>query len=175
MDAKNYEFIESLPTGQPITIRAIRPEDSALILEAFPELDQNSLYMRFFRRVSSITDQQLKLLTEVDFICHVALVAVAGINNKTKIVGGGRYIVYDDPSKNRNAEMAFMVHDRYQGQGIATKIMKHLLIIARRNGIAQFEAEVLSGNAGMLAVFSKSGLPMNVSRSDGVLHVTLTL
>lgn len=175
IDVRNYQVVETLRSGQFITIRAIRPEDSALILEGFSELDKHSLYLRFFQYKSKISDQELEYLTEVDFIDHVALVAVVGPIDQAKIIGGGRYFAYDHPAKIRSAEIAFMVHDRYQGQGIATLIMKHLLIIARDNKIAQFEAEVLPENNRMLAVFSRAGLPMNVSRIHDVLHVTLTL
>ncbi len=173
MDARNYKAVETLRSGQLITIRAIRPEDSAALLELFPELDKSSLYLRFFQNKTKITDQELKYFTEVDFIHHVALVATA--DPIDKIIGGGRYFAYDHPAKLRSAEIAFMVLDRYQGQGIATLIMKHLLVIARANRITQFEAEVLPENAKMLAVFSHTGLPMSVSRVDGVLHVSLTL
>ena len=129
-------------------------------------MDQYSRYLRFFKTKSAITDQELKYLTEVDFIDHVALVAVANLDDEAKIIGGGRYFAYDHPAKIRSAEIAFMVHDRYQGQGIATSLLKHLLIIARDGGIAQFEAEVLPENAKMLAVFSRTGLPMSVLRVE---------
>ena len=173
MDARNYKAVETLRSGRPITIRAIRPEDSTALLEVFPELDKYSLYLRFFQNKTKITDQELKYFTEVDFIDHVALVATA--DPIDKIIAGGRYFAYDHPAKIRSAEIAFMVLDRYQGQGIATLIMKHLLVIARANRITQFEAEVLPENAKMLAVFSRTGLPMRVSRVADVLHVSLTL
>jgi RimJ/RimL family protein N-acetyltransferase len=176
MDIRNYQVVETLRSGQPITIRAIRPEDGTLIFEGFSELDQHSLYLRFFQFKRTITDQEIKYLTEVDFVDHVALVAVADPIDKAKVIGGGRYFAYQHRAKIRSAEIAFMVHDLYQSQGIATLIMKHLLIIARADRISQFEADVLSENAKMLAVFSRTGLPMSVTRvGGGVLHVTLTL
>ncbi len=173
MDARNYKAVETLRSGKLITIRAIRPEDSAALLEVFPELDKHSLYLRFFQNKTKITDQEIKYFTEVDFIDHVALVATA--DPIDKLIAGGRYFAYDHPAKIRSAEIAFMVLDRYQGQGIATLIMKHLLIIARDNRITQFEAEVLPENAKMLAVFSRTSLPMRLSRVEGVFHVSLTL
>jgi len=41
--------------------------------------------------------------------------------------------------------------------------------------VSRFEAEVLPQNTAMLAVFSRSGLPMKQSSADGVTHVTLSL
>jgi RimJ/RimL family protein N-acetyltransferase len=175
IDARSYEANETLRTGQPVTIRAIRPEDGTQILEEFRELDSHSLYMRFFEMKKEISDSELKFFTEVDFINHVALVAVTEVDGKARVIGGGRYFAYDHPAKIRSAEVAFLVHDLYQGQGLATLIMKHLLIIARDSGIAQFEAMVLPRNAKMLSVFSRTGLPTRSSRLDDVIHITLSL
>jgi RimJ/RimL family protein N-acetyltransferase len=175
IDARNYDVKEILRDGQSVTIRAIRPDDKALLLEGFHEVSQYSLYLRFFQMKKEMTDQELKFLTEVDFIHHVALVAITDLNGRDKLIGGGRYVAYDDPGKPYRAELAFMVHDKYQGHGIATLIMKHLLVIARDQGISQFEAEVLAENEKMLTVFSHTGLTMSRSRLNEVIHVTLSL
>lgn len=53
------------------------------------------------------------------------------------------------------AELAFVVIDAYQGQGIGTMLMRHLLAIARQAGLSELTAEVLSDNAAMLGVFRR--------------------
>ncbi len=174
-DAGSYQVNETLRNGETVTIRAIRPEDKELILKGVRELDDSTLYLRFFGTKREISDQELKYFTEVDFIDHVALVAVADLDDEPRIIGGGRYIACENPAKIRSAEVAFMIHDRYQGKGLGTIIMKHLLKIARKSGIAQFEAEVLQENSKMLAVFARTGLPLTKVRLGGVLHVTLAL
>jgi len=175
IDARNYEAKETLRDGQTVTIRAIRADDKALLLEGFHEVSQYSLDLRFFQMKKEMTNRELKFLTEVDFIHHVALVAVADVNGRDKLIGGGRYVADDDPEKPYRAQLAFMVHDQYQGHGIATLIMKHLLVIARDKGVSQFEAEVLAQNRKMLTVFSHTGLPMSTSHLKDVIHVTLSL
>jgi RimJ/RimL family protein N-acetyltransferase len=177
MDARNYKAVETLRSGQIVTVRATRPEDRALIFEGFHDVGRHSLYLRFFKAQNAITDQDLKYFTEVDFIDHVALVVISQLGDKVEVIGGGRYSAYDHHAKIRRAEVGFLVHDRYQDQGVATLLLKHLLTIARDNGITQFEAEVLPGNTKMLTVFSRTGLPMSVLRVgvDNVLHVTLTV
>ncbi len=71
--------------------------------------------------------------------------------------------------------MAFVVEEDYQGQGIASRLLRHLADIARERGIATFEADVLAENKSMLAVFSRSGLPMRKRLDGGTVHVTLSL
>ena len=85
------------------------------------------------------------------------------------VVGGGRFIMV----KPGSAEVAFFVVDAWQGQGIGSLLMRHLAILGRAAGLAEFVAEVLAENASMLGVFRKSGLPMTTRRGDGVIHVSL--
>ena len=54
-------------------------------------------------------------------------------------------------------------------------MLQHLAAIARASGVTALTAEVLAENKPMLAVFAKSGLPMEKRRDGGVVHVTLTL
>jgi hypothetical protein len=53
--------------------------------------------------------------------------------------------------------------------------LSHLVRIAREIGVVRFEADVLAENQSMLAVFRRSGLPMQLRRDGSVLHVTLSL
>jgi hypothetical protein len=57
-------------------------------------------------------------------------------------------------------QVAFTVEEDYQGLGIASRLLEHLVRIARDRGIAEFVAEVLPRNTAMLRVFTRSGLPM---------------
>ena len=174
IDGKDFEETETLKNGVAIKIRAIRPADKAGIVDAFGKLDPESFYTRFFRAKGSLSDQELKAATEVDFENVVALVVTVESGGKETIVGGGRYVAFDLPSA-RSAEVAFLVEEDYHGLGIARRILKHLARIAREKGVSQFEAEVLPQNKAMLAVFLRSGLPMKQSQAEGVFHVTLSL
>ena len=46
-DTRNYIAHEILKDGTEVTVRAIRPDDGAGILEAFSRLDRESIYRRF--------------------------------------------------------------------------------------------------------------------------------
>ncbi len=174
IDADDFEVTETLKNGVTVKIRAIRPGDKAGIVEAFRKLDPESVYTRFFRAKASLSDQDLKAATEVDFENVVALVVTIESRGKETIIGGGRYVAFDRPAA-RSAEIAFVVEEDYHGLGIAGRILKHLARIAREKGVGQFEAEVLPQNKAMLAVFLRSGLPMKQTQTEGVVHVTLSL
>ena len=91
------------------------------------------------------------------------------------IIAGGRYIADDAPRPCRSAEVAFTTEEDYQGRGIARLLLRHLIRIARENGVARLEADVLAGNQAMLTVFRRSGLPMQQCSDGGVVHVALSL
>ena len=58
---------------------------------------------------------------------------------------------------------------------LAGKLVRHLAGIARDQGIAEFEADVLAENTPMLVVFAKAGLPMRKRNDGGTVHVTMSL
>ena len=111
----------------------------------------------------------------MDFDHVVALVVTIRARDGETIIAEGRYIADDAPRPCRTAEVAFITEEDYQGRGIARLLLRHLVQIARKNGVSRLEADVLAGNQPMLTVFRRSGLPMQ-QRSDGnVIHVTMSL
>jgi RimJ/RimL family protein N-acetyltransferase len=174
VDPRNYIAKEFLRDGTDVTIRAIRPEDRTKLLEAFKELDRDSVYRRFFSPKKELTDGELKTLTEVDFANVVALVASVKTNKGDMLIGGGRYAV-DNPKNPRGAELAFLTAEAYRGRGLAGILLKHLSRLAKDAGLQRFEADVLAQNAPMLAVFNRSGLALQQKQDGSVMHVTLSL
>jgi GNAT superfamily N-acetyltransferase len=68
------------------------------------------------------SEKEAQFFVNVDFVNHVALIAVVEEDGKPVIGGGGRYIVVS-PGQ---AEVAFAVVDKYHGQGMGTTLMRHL-------------------------------------------------
>lgn len=174
LDLRNFATTEQLKDGTSVTVRAVRPDDKGRIVAAFRELEAETIYTRYFQYKSELTHEELQRATEVDFEREVALVVTIGQRERETIIGGARYIVHEVGTA-RIAEIAFTIEEDYQGQGIASSLLRHLIWIARDQGLARLEAEVLPGNRSMLAVFSRCGLPMKMERLDDVVHVTLTL
>ena len=173
MDPRHYVASETLQDGTRVTIRAIRLDDADALLKAFNNLDRESVYRRFFSPKKELTDAELAQLTDVDFSRVVALLVTKQTDEGEVVMGGGRYAT-DNPDS-RQAEIAFVTDGNYRGLGIASHILRHLVRIAQDAGVAHFEADVLAENQQMLAVFRRSGLPMQLWRDGAVLHVTLAL
>lgn len=171
MEAANYSALETLRDGRRLEIRALRPDDRAGLAAAVARSSDQSLYRRFFSLKRSFSESEVEYFLNVDFINHVALVAVVDEDGRPAIAGGARYIV-EQPGM---AEIAFAVVDEYQGQGIGAALMRHLAAIAVSAGLKELIAEVLPDNMPMLKVFEKSGFPRSVKHEAQVVHVSLAL
>ena len=171
LDAAKYSTVETLRDARRIEIRAFKPDDRSEFLSAASRIGPLSLYRRFFTVKRGFSEKEREFFLNVDFVNHVALVAVVEEANHPVIIAGGRYVV-ERPGA---AEVAFAIIDEYQGQGIGALLLRHLTTIARDAGLAQFTAEVLPDNISMLKVFEKSGLKVDTKREPMAVHVTLQL
>jgi RimJ/RimL family protein N-acetyltransferase len=160
---------EKLRDGRSVVIRALKPEDRSAMLSAVGRVGAQSLYRRFFGPKRGFSETEVDFFVNVDFVKHVALVASVDESGKDTIIGGGRYIVTEPGA----AEVAFAIVDGYQGKGIGTALLQHLVAIARDGGLERLVAEVLPENAPMLAMFRKCGFVSK--RSGGAVHVVLDL
>jgi RimJ/RimL family protein N-acetyltransferase len=170
-EATNYTARELLSDGSQIDIRALRPEDEADMLAAVGKASAQSLQRRFFVMKRHFSDKERAFFMDIDFKNHVAIVAVAEEAGRKVIVGGGRYIVFE-PGR---AEMAFVVVDTWQGRGIGSILMRHLVKIASDAQLQELTADVLPENAPMLKVFGKFGFKPATRRDPQTVHLVLEL
>jgi ribosomal protein S18 acetylase RimI-like enzyme len=166
-----YRAIEHLRDGRPIEIRAVRPNDKDDMLVAIGRTSTESLRRRFFVVKRGFSQKEIDFFVRIDFRDHVALIALADEDGRPTIVGGGRYVVVEPGS----AEVAFIVIDGYQGQGIGSHLMRHLAGIARDAGLTELIAEVLPENTAMRKVFSKFGFKPAPRREPQVIHLVMQL
>jgi ribosomal protein S18 acetylase RimI-like enzyme len=166
-----YRAIEHLRDGRPIEIRAVRPDDKDDMLAAIGRTSTESLRRRFFVVKRGFSEKEIDFFVRIDFRDHVALIALADEHGRPTIVGGGRYVVVEPGS----AEVAFIVIDGYQGQGIGSHLMRHLAGIARDAGLTELIAEVLPENTAMRKVFSKFGFKPAPRREPQVIHLVMQL
>ena len=169
--ARDYRAIEQLRDGSQIEIRALRPDDKDDMLAAIRRTSTESLQRRFFVVKRGFSQKELDFFMKIDFSNHVALVALADEEGRPAIVGGGRYVVVE-PGR---AEVAFVVIDGYQGQGLGAHLMRHLAGIARDAELTELTAEVLPENTAMRKVFSKFGFRPGPRPDPQVIHLVMHL
>ncbi|MDP3539030.1 MAG: GNAT family N-acetyltransferase [Azonexus sp.] len=171
INASQYAETETLRNGLKVCFRASRPDDIERIIDAFHELDADSIYLRFFGPKKEISPTEIRRFQETDFINRVILLCTTLRDDKEIVIASASYVLDGEGA----AEVALIVEEDFYRLGIAGRLMKHLGKIAVAAGIKRFVAEVLPRNNAMLNVFGRCGWPMNSKTADGTVHVTLDL
>jgi RimJ/RimL family protein N-acetyltransferase len=141
-----------LDSGVEIIVRPIRPDDKKLLAEGVSHLSETSLYQRFLGAKRELTEQELRYLTEIDFHDHVAFVAVRP-EAPDVLVGVGRWV--RSPRDAEVAEIAFVVSDELQRQGLGTVLGGALAGAARERGVRRFVATMLPHNLAAHRLFAR--------------------
>ena len=148
-----YEGV--LEDGTRIRFRPIRPDDKQRLAHGLARLSPESRYLRFFRNVDHFTQDELRYLTEVDFVDHYAWIADLPDLPGQPGIGVARWIrLRDAPSE---AEAAVTVGDAMQGRGIGTALLWLLARSALEQGVEAFRVAVMGENHPMLHLLSGAG------------------
>jgi len=159
-----------LEDGTQINFRPMHPTDERRMRDLFYSLSPKSLYYRFMSHITRIPQKEAQNFLYTDYRNDMAIVGTLVEAHGEDIIAIGRY--YLNPRTNR-AELAFIVRDQWQNRGIGTFLLKYLITIAKRNGIAGFTAEILPNNKPILAVLHKSNCKTRSHLEDDVCIVEL--
>lgn len=172
-DPDAYRAEATLKDGTNVLIRPIRPGDAAAVAAGFVHFGPDSRHQRFFSAKAALTDEELERVTHPEWENAVRLVAELA-DGGGRLIGGASCVV-DAAADPQRGEIAFSIVDEYQGRGLGSLLLRHLAAAARARGVTQFVASVMPDNAPMLAVFEKSGLPMERHQDRDAVRVTLAL
>ncbi|HEX2266808.1 MAG TPA: GNAT family N-acetyltransferase [Actinomycetota bacterium] len=165
------EIRTSLRDGTPVVVRPVRPDDRDIIRASFARLSPESRYFRFMTPVSTLSEAQLDYLTKLDFVDHVAWLAVQA-DQPEEGLGVARFVrTKADPTI---AEAAVTVIDDYQGRGLGTLLLALLATVARAAGVMTFRAFVIQHNARMRNLLEQLGARTTLD-SPGVLRMDVDL
>jgi GNAT superfamily N-acetyltransferase len=148
------------------------PEDKALLVEGFRRLSAESRYRRFMAPIEELTADQLRFLTEIDYVDHFAWLALDLDAAGHPGVGVSRYVRI--PEEPEVAEAAVTVVDDYQGRGVGTLLLEALGAVALENGITRFRGYALEDNRPILDVLEAMGAT-TAHDSPGMLRIDVDL
>jgi RimJ/RimL family protein N-acetyltransferase len=150
-----------------VTIRQIEPGDRDLIRAFYDELSDRSRRLRFLVPATTLSDEDLRYLTEVDHKRHEAMVALDG----DRLVGVARYV--RAPRDRESAEVAVVVVDDRQGQGIGTTLLDRLTERARENGILRYTALVSEDNDIVIDALERAGAERTATAEQGEIEFAI--
>jgi acetyltransferase len=143
-----------LRDGQRVLIRPVLPQDEELTSAFFSDLPARARYDRFMAAMPHPPADLVRRFTHVDYVSHVALVAEVFAGGREAVVAEARYACGSDPGV---AEFAVSVAAKWQGRGLASRLLGKLICRAAGAGITRLTGETLAGNARMLHLARKAG------------------
>jgi protein lysine acetyltransferase len=132
-----------LDGGERVLIRPIEPGDKERLVNGLRQLSEESIRKRFLAAKPRFSRSELRYLTEVDGVNHIALVAVLE-RDPDQLVAVARCVRL--PDRHDTAEMAIVIGDPWQTQGLGRELAQRLADAALAAGIRRFAATILGDN-----------------------------
>jgi GNAT superfamily N-acetyltransferase len=161
---EGYKSSFTLKNGKTVEFRPLLPSDEFAYRNFFYSLQEKTIYFRFFYKMRTFTHEVVqKQWASIDYRQNISIIGLVRKGGHKEIIAIGSYAKEDE----ERAEIAFVVREDYQGQGIASYLLGHLESIAKTNGFRAFSATVLRENSAMLRVFKKRYPDAKVSFNSG--------
>ncbi len=167
---EHLETIRTTRSGLSLQLRPVKINDEPLIKDFFYALSDKSLQRRFMSIRMDIPHKMRQEMVVIDYTKEMVILA-SGEENGQEIITGMGQIIKDEQS--HTAEVAFAVRDDYHNNGIGTVLLQYLTILAKRDGLLGFTADVLVENKPMMHVFEKTFTDLQKRVEDNVYELTM--
>ncbi len=173
---KRGEYPESLETHRTteselrLLMRPVKINDEPLLKDFFYSLSDQSTYRRFMSVRRDMPHERLQEFVVIDYSKEMVILAIREDPEREEIVGVGQYGIQED---RHVAEVAFVVKDSYQNQGVGTELLEYLTVLAKKQGLFGFTAEVLPDNTAMLHLFESQGFDVEKRTSSDVVDLKM--
>lgn len=155
-------------TGRIVTLRPCTPADAPLIADLYRRLSARTLHLRYCSSGLAISPEgEAARLCEGDPQDQAVILAVS----EGEVVGIAELV----REEGETAEMAFLVRDDCQAEGIGTALANRLVEVAQEMGFTRLRAYVLHENHGMRRLLAKMPFPRTWDGCWGELCVTLEI
>ncbi|KPA13656.1 4-hydroxybutyrate CoA-transferase [Candidatus Magnetomorum sp. HK-1] len=160
---ERYKSHKTLKNGKSMAVRPILSSDEFAYRNFFYSLKEETVYYRFFQRIKVFSHEMAqKHWSSVDYRKNISLIGLVRNKGRKEIMSIGSYAEAED----KRVEIAFVVREDFQSQGVASYLLDVLEKIAEQNGYIGFTAIVLRDNQSMLHVFKKRYPKMKVKADE---------
>ena len=166
----DLETIRVTKTGLSIQLRPVKISDESALKDFFYSLSDNSMYRRFISTRKDIPHERLQEFVVIDYRKEMVILAILQENDQEKIMGVGQYGIMEGTHM---ADVAFVVSDTAQNQGIGRQLLLYLTLLATKQGILGFTAEVLVNNLSMQHLFETAGFDITKRNIEGLYELKM--
>ncbi len=143
--------------GEFVQLRTASVDDLEPLHVLLDSVSDHSIYLRFFALSRVQAHRFVEKVIRDDAARSRTVLALVG----GQVVGICEY----EPVGDARAEVALIVDDRYQREGIGTLLLEHAAVAALREGISELSAEVLSANHLVIKVLRDLGYAVETTTS----------
>ncbi len=160
-----------------VTLRTLKKDDVDLLIDLFHKLSPESKRLRFHANVESVdrevVRQEAERLADIDPAQQVALVAVDDTSAGEEAIAVARFtrLATDETA----AELAVVVRDDFQGQGLGRHLLETLSEVARRQEIDRFVLLTTTENTAMLKLAKAVWGKVEIDTIDGEQEIWATI
>ena len=158
----------ALRDGREVEIRVLAQDDGERLRRLFFRLSPLSVYRRFLSPLPRPREEGLRRLLDVDHRDREALAAL----HDDEIVAVARY---GRQPGSEVAEIAVVVADDWQCDGLALLLLQRLAGIAELRGIKRFQATVLGENAPALRLVRRLFPASHARWESGTAEIEIPL
>src|SRR5438105_5167222 len=146
------ESHETLPGGERVLTRRVRPEDLALYPDYLADVSAEDLRLRFFARVAELSAEESDKLSHLDYRHEMAFIALDV--DTGQMLG---LVRLKDELDEKTAEFAILVRSRVKGHGLGWLLMQRVIDYAKEKGLRRVYGDVLVANTTMLQMCAELG------------------
>lgn len=168
---KKYETLWKLRDGRTVLLRPIKPEDEPMWLEMFQNFSEESIHYRFFQIIKDTPHEVRVRYCNIDYDRELGIVAELEEESRRRILGVVRLNIEPD---GKSGEIAFIVADPWQGLGLGSKMLDHMIEICKDKKLEAIYGIMLSDNYRAINLMKKMGFVIEYL-DDGTVKGTLNL
>ena len=157
----------TLASGKALFVRPVRHDDGELEETFVRALSLESRYQRMLSGGTKVTPKWIDSMTHIDYHRHMAFAVTTESDGVEQFVGVARYVV--DTVKS-SAEVALVLADAWQGQGLGRRLLETLLEHAASAGIREAVGTVLATNVAMLRLVRSMGFTVSPEPGDATVR-----
>ena len=168
---EKVETYRTTSSGVEVFIRPVKISDEPLLKDFFYSLSDASLQRRFISERKDMPHERLQDFVVIDYTSEIILLAFTQKDGAEQLVGIGQYAII---GSTHTADVAFVIGDDHQELGIGKELLKYLTLLAKKQGLLGFTADVIISNARMMRLFESMGFDVQKHISDGMYEMKMT-
>jgi len=158
-ELERYRKVVTLTSGERVLLRPLKREDGLALVELFRSASDEDV--KCFRHDVRDEEMVISWAEDLDLTKVFPIVAVAG----ERIVGDGTLHIGERFNRHIGRVRIYL-NGEYRRKGIGTELVKVLIEIARRIGLQQIVAEIVSNQVEAIKAFESLGFRQEYRHED---------